>query len=136
MKPSPFHIFHVLWVLKIIFDDRWVGKSICVLKIAFSVIPLQCTWYIGIPSEISLNTYKIVGRVVKIYCVCGFIFQKKKKMGTEICIQTSLLHLACVSTLSTHGLVIKTALAGEKKIINWVCFYNNDLISASEGNKQ
>lgn len=135
MKPSPFHIFHILWVLKIIFDDRWVGKSICVLKIAFSAIPSQRTWYIGIPSEISLNTYKIVGRVVRICCVRGFIFKKKKK-SMEICIQTSLLHLACVSTLSAHGIVIKNALAGEKKIINWVCFYYSDLISASEGNKQ
>lgn len=49
-------------------------------------------------------------------------------MGTEICIQTTLLHLSFVFTLLAHVLVIKNALAGEEKIINQVCFHNSDLI--------
>lgn len=49
-------------------------------------------------------------------------------MDTEICIQTTLLHLSFVSTLLAHVLVIKNALATEEKMINWVCSHNSDLI--------
>ena len=64
-------------------------------------------------SEISLNTYKIVGRIAQdLLCLWFHLF---KKMSAEICIQTTLLHLSFVSTLLAHVLVIKNALAEEEK---------------------